>query len=273
MKLRLAILDLYNGTANQGMRCIKEIVSRYDEVLDWKVYDVRAKAAIPDLSYDIYISSGGPGSPLDGDGIWDIGWFNIVQNIWEWNRRKPGQKKYVLFICHSFQMACHHFQLGSIVPRRSPSFGTFPVHQTDTGILESLFEGLDNPFWVADFRSWQFIEPDAARFQELGAEILALEKIRPHVPLERAVMAVRFSPEMVGVQFHPEADGDGMLVHFKEEERRKSIIENHGETKYKHMIRDLNDPNKIEKTNLVVIPNFLNQAVAALVGEDVIAIG
>ena len=27
------------------------------------------------------------------------------------------------------------------------------------------------------------------------------------MPLERAVMAIRFSPEIMGVQFHPEADG------------------------------------------------------------------
>lgn len=271
MKLRLAILDLYDGTANQGMRCIKEIVSRYDDVLEWDVFDVRAKSEVADLSYDIYISSGGPGSPLDGDGIWDAKWFDLVQSIWDWNQ-KEAEKKHILFICHSFQMACYHFQLGSIVPRRSMSFGTFPVHQTDAGISEPIFEGLNNPFWVADFRNWQFIEPDEDRLDELEAKILALEKIRPHVPLERAVMAVRFSDEMVGVQFHPEADGVGMLEHFKEDARKQHIIQKHGEAKYKSMIRDLNDPDRIEKTNETVIPNFLNQAVDALLSSEVMEV-
>ena len=66
--LKLAILDLYDNTPNQGMRCIKEIVKHFDSEYDWKVFDVRGKAEVPDLSYDIYISTGGPGSPHDGDG-------------------------------------------------------------------------------------------------------------------------------------------------------------------------------------------------------------
>jgi GMP synthase-like glutamine amidotransferase len=45
----------------------------------------------------------------------------------------------------------------------------------------------------------------------LGVTILRLEKERPHVNLERAIMAIRFSKEVFGTQFHPEADGEGML--------------------------------------------------------------
>jgi GMP synthase-like glutamine amidotransferase len=271
MKLRLAILDLYDGTANQGMRCIQEIVDRFSEQMDWKVFDVRAKNEVPDLDFDIYISSGGPGSPLDGNGIWDSKWFDLVQSIWDWNNEGNYPKKYMFFICHSFQMACHHFNLGSIVPRRSMSFGTFPIHQTNAGILDPIFKGLANPFWAADFRNWQFIEPDAAQLEAMGAEILALEKIRPHVPLERAVMSVRFSDEMVGVQFHPEADSEGMILHFKDEERKKFIMEKYGEQKYKLMIRDLADPMKIKRTNTTILPNFLSSAIAALSAQNTLA--
>lgn len=263
MKLRLAILDLYDGTANQGMRCIQDIVSRYKHLMDWEIFDVRAKAEIPNLDFDIYISTGGPGSPLEGDGIWDEQYYRWLNEVWEWNQYED-MKKHVFLICHSFQMACDHFQLGRIAPRRSMSFGTFPVHQTDTGVVDPIFEGLPIPFWAADFRRWQFIEPNPQRFQELGAEILALEKIRPHVPLERAIMAVRFSSEIIGTQFHPEADAEGMLVHFQEEERKFNIIEEHGEAKFKRMIRDLSDPEKIAKTNATILPNFLNRAIEQL---------
>lgn len=269
MKLRLAILDLYDGTPNQGMRCIKEIIDRFEDQFEVTIFDVRDKGELPGLEFDLYISTGGPGSPLDGDGDWDIRYFKWLDTVWRHNLTEQ-PKKHVFFICHSFQMACFHFELGSIVPRKSMSFGTFPVHQTDAGITDPIFEGLDNIFWAADFRRWQFIEPDRARMESLGASILALEKIRPHVPLERAIMAVRFSDEMVGVQFHPEADSMGMVKHFEEDERMKEIIAKHGINKYKRMMEDLRNPQKIAKTNATVLPNFLRSAIRAYAEMDMV---
>ncbi|MCH2081979.1 MAG: GMP synthase [Saprospiraceae bacterium] len=270
---RLAILDMYEGTPNQGMRCIQEIVSRFDHQLaEWKVFDVRGKAEVPDLSYDIYISTGGPGSPHEGDGIWDAAFYNWLQSVWNWNvTLNKEAKKQVFFICHSFQMAVKHFQLAEVSRRRSPSFGTFPVHMTNVGIADPLFEGLINPFWAADFRHWQVIQPNMDRIEEIGAEILALEKIRPHVPLERAIMAIRFSEDIFGVQFHPEADPDGMLKHFLDPERRKTVIEEHGEEKYLGMIEDLNDSSKIQLTHEIILPQFLNRAINIFQKEEITA--
>ena len=66
--VRIAILDLYEGKANQGMRCIREIIQHWSKRTDLEVesveFDVRLKNELPDTSYDIYISSGGPGDPL-----------------------------------------------------------------------------------------------------------------------------------------------------------------------------------------------------------------
>ncbi|MEL6943672.1 MAG: GMP synthase [Bacteroidota bacterium] len=266
MRLKLAILDLYNNTKNQGMRCIKDLAKAYEHTIDYEVFDVRAKGELPNLDFDIYISSGGPGSPINGEGVddWEKKYTLWLESIWQWNQQENQTKKHVLFICHSFQMACHHFKLGSIVPRKSMSFGTFPTHKTDAGITEPLFRTLDDPFYVADFRRWQFIQPDIEQFEEIGAEILALEKIRSHVPLERAIMAVRFSPEMIGVQFHPEADPEGMTEHFKSPELKDDIIKKHGQEKYNGMMRDLRLPNRIAKTHDVIIPGFLEKAIEAL---------
>ncbi|MEM1327652.1 MAG: GMP synthase [Bacteroidota bacterium] len=266
MKLKLAILDLYNGTKNKGMQCIKDIVNTYQDQIEWQVYDVRQEGALPDTSYDIYISSGGPGSPLNGEGVagWDQKYSEWIDMIWTWNQSDANVKKHVFFICHSFQMACAHFKLGSIVPRKSMSFGTFPIHQTDEGKNELVFSGLENPFYAADFRRWQFIQSDEDRFEDIGASILALEKVRPHVELERAVMAVRFSDELVGVQFHPEADSEGMLEHFQGDELKQEIIKNHGRQKYASILRDLKMPGRIELTHNTVIPNFLKNAIELL---------
>lgn len=268
--LRLAILDMYDNEPNQGMRCIKDIVNRFKHALDCTVFDVRGKAEVPGLDYDIYISTGGPGSPYDGDGNWDVLFYDWMQSVWEWNLIPGRRKKQVFFICHSFQMAMKHFKLSEVSRRKSQSFGTFRCHMTDSGVSEPLFDGLPNPFYVADFRDWQCIQPDEERFDAMGAKILALEKIRPHVPLERAIMAVRFSEDFFGTQFHPEADPEGMLEHFTTPGRKDAIVDEHGKAKYLRMIDHLNDSDKIGLTHEVVLPMFLNRAIHKLQQEEVL---
>ncbi|MEL6923045.1 MAG: GMP synthase [Bacteroidota bacterium] len=264
-KIKLAILDLYDNTPNQGMRAIRDIVSGFAHDLDWQIFDVRGKAEVPNAEdFDIYISSGGPGDPLEGDGEWDEKYFDLIDALWFNNQDENRPKKYVFFICHSFQMACHHFGIGKVTERRTGSFGTFPVHKTKAGKAERFFVKLDDPFYAADFRDYQVIQPNPKRLKELGAEVLALEKIRPHVNLERAIMAVRFSEAFFGTQFHPEADPEGMLVHFQKPEKMRYIIEKYGEEKFEQIIDDLNDPEKIKRTYQAVLPGFLIDSMQAL---------
>ena len=76
-RIQVAILDLYEGVANQGMRCIREILNQYADSnnldIHWDEFDVRLKNEVPGMEYDIYISSGGPGSPLESEGSeWEI---------------------------------------------------------------------------------------------------------------------------------------------------------------------------------------------------------
>lgn len=268
-KLRLALLDMYDGTTNQGMRCINDILSQYSDNIEYDVFDVRGQRAIPDTSYDIYISSGGPGDPREGDGLWDADYYALLDELWRINQTDDGRKKYVFFICHSFQMACIFFKIGQVKKRSEMSFGTFPVYPTDKGITEPVFDGLSNPFWVADFRRFQVIQPDLQQIKAIGAQILALEKPRPNFPQARAIMAVRFSDEFVGVQFHPEADATGMLSHFRTEKTMVHVLNTYGKGRYESMIKDLSHPAKIEKTNLTVIPNFLNNCILQLKQEPV----
>lgn len=261
---------MYQGEPNQGMRCIQEIVRLFEDDYVWEVFDVRSKSELPDLSFDIYISTGGPGSPHDGDGYWDKLYYQWLDKVWLWNQNNEEEKKHVLFICHSFQMACKFFQIAKVTRRKSKSFGTFPVHMTDEGINEPLFEGLPNPFYVADFRDYQVIQPDLEKLESMGAHISTLEKIRPHVPLERAIMSIRFSKEVFGTQFHPEADVNGMLKHFQDEERKAYVIQEHGLSKYEEMIKHLKDNDKIGLTHKTVIPLFIKKALEQLKNSTVL---
>lgn len=270
--LKLAVLDLYNGEPNQGMRAIRELLTMYSGHFSGQVFEVdyfesRYKNEIPDLSYDLYLSSGGPGSPFDGIGMpWEASYFKWLETLWNHNIRTSylHERKHVLFICHSFQMMCRYFEVADVIERRSESFGVFPVHKTASGRDDPLFEGLPDPFFAADFRHWQVVQSSQARLDELGATLLAIEKERPYVPLERAVMGLRLSPELVGVQFHPEADPPGMHEHFSLEERRRTILEKHGPEKYDRIMHRLEDPDFLKRTHDVVIPNFIRAALAAM---------
>jgi homoserine O-succinyltransferase/O-acetyltransferase len=269
--VRVAILDMYAGEANQGMRCIRQILNEWGNNHGHKVkvdeFEVRLSHNVPDTSYDVYISSGGPGSPLESEGSeWEKVYFDWLQSIENWNSSSDNYpKKYVLFICHSYQLACRHYNIGNVCKRRSTAFGVFPIHLNEQGVDEPLFDLMPNPLYAVDSRDYQVIEANFVELVKSGATILAIEKDRPHVPLERAIMAVRFNPYFVGTQFHPEADAEGMSMYLQREDKKKTVIENHGEDKWESMIEDLNDPAKIMWTYANILPNFLNQAV----GEQV----
>ena len=268
--VRIAILDLYEGKANQGMRCIRTILRdwslQHDVELHTDEFDVRLKTELPDTSYDIYISSGGPGDPLVSRfEDWDIAWCRWIDKIERWNANpSTAQKKFVFFICHSFQLASRYFNVGLVSRRKSTAFGVFPVHMLEAGKEDPVFDNLKDPFYAVDSRDYQVIQPNHNLLNEMGASILCIEKSRPHVPYERAIMGIRFSEYMIGTQFHPEADASGMSVHLQTEEKRQTVIESHGLDKLNSMLDHLDDPDKIMWTQAHILPNFLNHAVEQL---------
>ena len=264
--IRIAVLDLYDGVANQGMRGIRETLQRFYKnqaiEISWDEFNVRQKNEIPDSSYDIFISSGGPGSPLETkDSNWEAGYFKWLQQVAQWNKEeKNTRKKHVFFICHSFQLACRYFKIGNLCKRKSTAFGIFPVHLLSNGKDEAVFNKMLDPFYAVDSRDYQVIEPNHQQIQSIGASILAIEKERPQVLLERAIMAIRFNEYMIGTQFHPEADASGMSLYLQTDEKKKTVIENYGLQKWEQMITHLNDPDKISFTYSHILPNFLSIA-------------
>ena len=264
--IRIAVLDLYDGVANQGMRGIRETLQRFYKnqaiEISWDEFNVRQKNEIPDSSYDIFISSGGPGSPLETkDSNWEAGYFKWLHQVEQWNKEeKNTRKKHVFFICHSFQLACRYFKIGNLCKRKSTAFGIFPVHLLSNGKDEPVFNEMLDPFYAVDSRDYQVIEPDHQQIQSIGASILAIEKERPQILLERAIMAIRFNEYMIGTQFHPEADASGMSLYLQTDEKKKTVIENYGLQKWEQMITHLNDPDKISFTYSHILPNFLSIA-------------
>jgi GMP synthase-like glutamine amidotransferase len=241
-----------------GMDCMMDILEDWSKkhaiTITSTVFDVRVKNELPDTFFDLYISSGGPGSPIDTVAqVWDIAYCNWLDQMYI-------LKKPVLLICHSFQIACRHFNLGKISLRKSRQVGILPVHPIE---YNHLFEGLEDPFYTLESRLYQITEPNVELISSMGARITALEKIRPQVPLERAIMGIQFNEYMAGVQFHPEGEYHILLDYFKEEKIKNSIIEEFGIEKWDRMIEHLNDPRKIKSTFHAIIPNFLDKALKA----------
>lgn len=260
-QIRIAILDMYDGEPNQGMRCIIDIINRFNRIVSFKIFDVRRKSELPIIKeYDIYISTGGPGNPLIGDGNWDKKYYAFIDELMAWNKDNE-VKKHVLFICHSFQMACKHFGLAEITKRNDTSFGVMTIHKTKEGIKDPLFEGLAEPFYGIDSRDYQVVQPKLSVFAKKGAKIISLEKIRDHVQYERAIMAVRFTDYFVGTQFHPEADPISFIANLRNTATREKIKKMKGKRKFRNMLEDLLDDEKIYKTNETLIPNFLRIAI------------
>ena len=259
--VRIAIIDMYNGDPNEGMRCIRELLDEANSQdgtrLSYEVFDARGSGEIPDLSFDGYVSTGGGGSPFEGQGsVWEDRYFRWLDDLWCHNRAAAHPKP-AIFICHSFQLFCRHFGIGKVSRRRSESFGILPVHPTSLGANDALLQGLPDPFFAADFRKWQVVQPDGNRLDDLGGQILAIEKDRPHLPYERALMALRLPGELVAVQFHPEADAAGMARHFRQPERETAVVEEHGRDKFDRIMHRLTDPEYLDRTHRTILPRFI----------------
>ncbi|MEJ5104149.1 type 1 glutamine amidotransferase [Chryseobacterium sp. MYb328] len=262
--IRIALLDMNNNHVNQGFRNIKEISETFQQNSEENViiqtFDVRFKDEMPEIGdFDIFISSGGPGTPHREGFEWENRFAHFLDSVFEHNKYNE-DKKYLFLICHSFQLASIHWKLGNICKRKSYSFGVMPVHKTKEGREEFLFKNLQDPFYAVDSRAYQFIEPDHDRFEELGMTVMAIEKFRPHINLERAVMAVRFSDEIFGTQFHPEASPEALIENLKDDKNREAMIENFGMEKYLETVDRIDDEDKIILTRNQILPRFLQFA-------------
>jgi len=261
--MKIAILDLYDGESNEGMRCIHQLVDQFkNEVnfpVSYQVFDVRQHLQIADLSFDVFISSGGPGSPITSAGSrWEQNYFGLMDCILKHNQENPFQRKSVFLICHSFQIFCRYYGYGKVTKRKSTAFGVMPVHKTKEGTKERMFNHLTDPFYVVDSRDYQLVQPNQTKIWSGGGTILCIEKERPLIPFERAVMAIRFNESIIGTQFHPEVDSDGMHRYLLLDDKRKIVTEKYGEKKYMQMMQMLNEPDKIKLTYKTIIPTFLH---------------
>ena len=267
-KIKIALLDMNDGTPNQGMKDIialtESFVKNSSLEMCYQIFDVRHKSEIPNVNdFDVFISSGGPGTPHKVGVEWEEKYTNFLDEIWEYNLNNS-MKKHVLLICHSFQMAVIHWELAKVEPRESFSFGILPIYKTRSGEEEVLFKNLENPFYAVDSRSFQCVNPKLKKLNRLGMKLVAIERIRPNQKLERAVMAIRFSDEIFGTQFHPEADSEDVMCKLVDEDYKRILIQKIGLDNYQVALQRADDEDKLIRTQAEIIPGFLKIAVEKL---------
>lgn len=269
-EIKIAIMDMNDNTPNQGMNDIIALTKTFAEnspsKVSYLIYDVRHKNEIPKLNeFDIFLSSGGPGTPHKIGEPWENKYTDLLDEIWQYNL-KSEDKKYLFLICHSFQMAVIHWDLCEVIPRESFSFGILPIYKTQKE--EELFRNLENPFYAVDSRSFQCVKPNFKKLKSLGMKVVAIERIRPNVKLERAVMAIRFTNEIFGTQFHPEADSEDVMCRLVDENYKQILIDKIGIDNYKEVLKQADEEENLERTQSQIIPEFLKNAYQNLLSNS-----
>jgi homoserine O-succinyltransferase len=266
--LRLCIIDMNNGHVNQAMRCLRSMVANFFErvhlhnlSLECELVEVSPRDTnnpVP-TDCDLYVSSGGPGSPFDGDGTsWTEDYSRFSDGVVESANRAGPDQRALFAICYSFEMLVRHFKLAHIGPRSDRKFGVMPIYTTSEGQRHPLLSAFGDRLFAFEHRNWEAIDLDEARLRSLGGALLARES-RDGVSKGRALLAFDLGPGIEAVQFHPEADRPGVMNWVARPEQASAFKATYGEVTYQAMLRTLDDPRRLARTYALVIPGWLTR--------------
>ncbi len=261
-----------NGVANQAIRSFRSIVAAFVE---------RVRATNPGLEHtltyvqprnlgeapprdcDLYLSTGGPDSPVDGfRESWVPAYRKFVDSVVEGQLKHGPASPGLLGVCYSFEILTLHFGIAKLEPRPR-KFGIMPVYPTETGQRSDLLGAFGDRFFAWEHRSWQAVDLDERRLRELGGELYARES-RDGVSKGPCMTSFRFAQGAEGTIFHPEADRPGVLNWIDRPEQQKAVIEAYGELVYHRMRKTIDDPMRLARTYALLIPGWLSRQFNAL---------
>ena len=266
--LRVCLLDMNQGHQNQAMRCFRGIVTAFfDRVraenpgLVCHLVEVSPRdtnTPIP-RSADIYLGSGGPGSPFDGDADPWFGDFREVVDLIAEHARTPDEHQKSLFgVCYTYELLVRHFAIATMAMRDSRKFGVMPAYTTGFGQRHPLLAPFKDRLFAFEHRHWESIDVDHQRLSALGGGVLAQESRDGHSK-GRAALGFDLGPGIECVQFHPEADRAGVISWVARPEQAAAFRATYGEFTYQAMLRTLDDPSRVARTYALVIPGFLQR--------------
>ncbi|MGZ6066791.1 MAG: glutamine amidotransferase-related protein [Polyangiales bacterium] len=269
----MCVIDMNAGHQNQAIRCIGVLIDQLEArvrlanprmTLERVHVSPRDKnEPIPDDCH-LYIGSGGPGSPYDGDGqAWAFELADFFDGVVDDNIAHDGKGRSVMAICYSFEMAVRHFGVAEVAPRATRKFGVMPVYTTHEGLNHPLFEPFADRLFAFEHRNWEAIHLDESQMRKTNGRLLARES-RDGVSKGRALMALDFAPGIEGVQFHPEADRPGVMAWVARPDQAEAFKLAYGITTYERMLKTLDDPGRLARTFAMMIPGWMTRKFNAL---------
>ncbi|APR77765.1 Hypothetical protein A7982_03112 [Minicystis rosea] len=266
--LRICIVDMNNAHVNQAMRCLRGLVSNFfDEVRKHNPDLVCEKVEVSPrdtndpvpLDCDLYLSTGGPGSPFDGDGQpWVADYGRFCEGVLDAAAKGGADQRALFAICYSFEMVVRHLDIARIAPRAERKFGVMPIYTTSEGQKHPLLSAFGDRLFAFEHRNWEAIDLNESRLNALGGKLLARES-RDGVSKGRAILALDAGPGIETVQFHPEADRPGVMNWVARPEQAAAFKATYGEETYQAMLRTLENPRRLARTYALVIPGWLNR--------------
>ncbi|CAN5487512.1 hypothetical protein BH09MYX1_BH09MYX1_25290 [soil metagenome] len=268
--MRICLVDMNNGVANQATRCFRRLVDAFgrrvrerNPSLDVTFTHVQPRnlGELPPKDTDLLLSSGGPGSPYDGfDAPWCTGFRGYIDHIVERNIVDPTSAPKALLICHSFQLAVLHTAIATMEQRATKKFGLMTAYMTEDGEHADFLRSFGYRLFCWEHRNWEAIDLDAKRLAELHGAVLATETHASH-PQHKykgdALLALRFAPGVEGTQFHPEADKPGIMAWVEKPESQEALRVAYGDVLLDKMKASMSNPERLAKTFALLIPGWL----------------
>ena len=161
MPLRLCLVDMNNGVANEATRCFRRLFDAFtaqvraaNPGLEITLQHVQPRnlGELPDHRSDLVLSSGGPGAPTDGyEDAWALGYRKFVDHVVDSTLRDPSTSPALFAVCHSFQVCVQHFGVATMARRERLRFGVFPAYVTEQGRSSIVFK----PFEDGRLFTWE----------------------------------------------------------------------------------------------------------------------
>lgn len=266
--LRICLVDMNAGYANQAMRCFRGLVGAFFERvraenpgLACEVSEVSpcdTGAAVP-RGADLYISSGGPGAPEDGKGKpWLADYGSFLDDFVERAARGEGDPQAYFGICFSFELLVYHFGVATLHPRAHRKFGIMPVYPTVDGQKHPLYGSFGDRLFAFEHRTWEVIDANASRLAELGGQVLARESRDGHSK-GRSIVSLSIGSAIEATLFHPEADRAGVMAWMARPEETAAFRTAYGEKTYQSMLRTVDDPARLARTYSLFVPGWLTR--------------
>ncbi|MBX3129089.1 MAG: hypothetical protein KF718_20400 [Polyangiaceae bacterium] len=275
--LRIVFIDMNAGVQNQAMRCLASVVSHFEAAarrdnpglrIEERRVSPRDTGEAPPRDGDLYIATGGPGSPWEGPGTrWYDDFRRFVDVVLDEQERGLAVAKSLFPICYSYELLTMHLELARVEERDDRKFGVMPVYTTTAGRVHPLLAPFGDRLFAFEHRHWEVVDFDEAKLARLHGQVLATESREGRSDKGSAVLGFHIGRAIETVQFHPEADLSGIFHWLDQPEHSQAFRDAYGEETYQRMLRTLHNPRRVQRVHAELIPGWMRRRFNAMAEE------